>query len=246
MTQFWGLLTQSLADAPLLPFNFTDYASRLQTHLTDVQQYANSSGLGALDFSPLSAAISSFSSNAANLSNALLAFNATQNATITAVVNGLLAGTEQQFLAYNDTYDRQRSTARTHSVTALHHMAHSPACCPCAFCLSASLGAPTPGSGTPCTLPACGPATRPSRSRASATPSSARSARGWGRPTTRWRGRRTPRSRSGSQQTPSPAPTSCWSWQLRWPTVCRRRRRPQRRRPRPPRRRRPPLLLPST
>ena len=104
MTQYWGLLTQSLADAALLPFNFTDYATALQFHLGQAQSYANSSNLGALDFSQLSLAIGSFSSNAANLSSALLAFNATQNATVTQLLNGILAGVEQKFLAYGDTY----------------------------------------------------------------------------------------------------------------------------------------------
>ena len=44
MAKIWGLTTLKLADAPLLPFNFSFYASQIQLYLESVEKMSSDAG----------------------------------------------------------------------------------------------------------------------------------------------------------------------------------------------------------
>ncbi len=65
--QLWGTLAMRLADAPLLPFNYSDYAAQIRQFFTDNLRLAKRRNLGGFDEKQMMDAIDAFSREATRI-----------------------------------------------------------------------------------------------------------------------------------------------------------------------------------
>jgi len=93
MSQLTGLVVLRLANAAVLPHNYSSYAESLTGYTAKVQRLAESFGV-KVDFAPIQQAINDFSSTAVKVENEKLKAGAS-----TSSLNDRLMLTERQFLA---------------------------------------------------------------------------------------------------------------------------------------------------